>query len=370
MIGGHPYTASHLPGFHDVDPLHTGQGFYGSGAMSIQPFAMNSVDDFQARHLDDDTVAGRAAFLQSDEYTRAYNEVKNYGGDGVTTPTLRTAEQTTIAKFWGYDGRPGLGTPPRLYNQIVQGIAIQQHNTEADNARLFALVNVAQADAAVASWNTKYDDAFWRPIMGVRNGALDGNANTTGDLNWTPLGAPASNPRPGDTNFTPPFPSYTSGHATLGGAVFETLRLFYGRNNIAFDVHSDEFNGVTKDADGTVRPEVVRHFTSFTQARNENAMSRIYLGIHWRFDATEGIAQGSRIADYAFHHVMGLKHQAGQTSSTTQAAMLGALSGSNRNSDSSSIQPTGMHPINSTIAQSTDEVLTDYTPEDTDGIEF
>ena len=181
------YVSNGLAGFHDVDPLHAGQGFYAAGAMNVDPFAISSLEDFPARQLDDGTPAGRAAFLQSEEYTRAYEEVMALGGDGDTTPTERTAEQTVIGIYWGYDGRPGLGTPPRLYNQIVRTIADKKDNTEAENARLFALVNIAMADAGLAAWNDKYDLAFWRPILGIRNGDADGNVETTGDADWRPL---------------------------------------------------------------------------------------------------------------------------------------------------------------------------------------
>lgn len=298
------YVPSGLPGFHASDPLHPNQGFYASGAMDVTTFCVPSLDDFEARRLDDGTPAGRAAFLQSKEYTAAYKEVMALGGDGTTTATERTKAQTTIGIYWGYDGRPGLGTPPRLYNQIVRTIAGQQHNSEAQNARLFALVNLAMADAGLAAWNTKYDDAFWRPIMGIRNGNDDGNRKTAGDETWSPLGAPASNPRPGETNFTPPFPAYTSGHATFGAAAFQVLKLFYGRDNIHFSFMSDEFNGVTRGADGHVRPVVVRSFRSFSQAKIENAQSRIYLGIHWAFDRDEGIKQGDAVGNYVFEHML------------------------------------------------------------------
>jgi hypothetical protein len=302
------YTPSGLPGFHAPDPLHPNQGFYASGGGNIGPFAMGDVTHFEAPHLDDNTAAGRAAFLKSDTYTQAYNEAMSLGGNGTTTPTQRTAEQTMIGTFWAYDGRPGLGTPPREYNQIVRVIATQQHNTESQNARLFALVNIAMADAGVAAWDTKYEDAFWRPIMGIEYGDSDGNPNTAGDINWQPLGAPASNPRPGETNFTPPFPAYTSGHATFGAAMFETLKNFYGRDDITFSFVSDEFNGKTKDASGHVRPVVKRTFHSFTEAKLENAESRIYLGIHWSFDRDEGVKQGDQVADYVFQHILSPNH--------------------------------------------------------------
>ncbi len=298
------YVPNGKPGFHNVDPLHPDQGFYGAGAVEISPFAVQSADQFQSAPLDDGTPEGRIAFMQSEEYRKAFEEVKALGGDGITTPTSRTAEQTEIGKFWGYDGRPELGTPPRLYNQIVRHIAEQEGNSEADNARLFALVNISMADAGITSWNTKYDDAFWRPILGIRGGDVDGNPDTIGDSNWQPLGAPASNPRPGDTNFTPNFPSYTSGHATFGAATFQTLARFYGTDNIHFSFVSDELNGKTIDADGSVRPLVERSFSSLTEAKVENAQSRIYLGIHWAFDATDGIEMGDAVADYVFDHLL------------------------------------------------------------------
>jgi hypothetical protein len=302
-IGGE-YLPNGAPGFHDVDPLHTDQGFYAAGGKTMTPFAMPDVNNFPARSLDDASIEGRLAFLQSPEYTAAYNEVLAVGSDGISAPTERTEEQTIIGIYWGYDGRPGLGTPPRLYNQIVRQVASQEGNTVAENARLFALVNIAMADAGVASWNTKYHDAFWRPVMAVRSADDDGNDATIADADWTPLGAPASNPRPGETNFTPPFPAYTSGHATFGAAALEILERFYGRDDISFSFISDEFNGVTIGADGHVRPVVERTFGSFTQAKIENAQSRIYLGIHWRFDADEGIRQGDAVANFVFDHLL------------------------------------------------------------------
>jgi hypothetical protein len=299
-----PYVPNGLKGFHNVDPTHPGQGFYAPDYQSVTPFALRSANQFEPPALDDGTPAGRAATLKSLPYTLAYYEVFALGGDGVTTPTLRTPEQTMIGMFWGYDGRPGLGTPPRLYNQIVRTVAAEEHNTEAENARLFALVNLAMADAGLVAWNRKYDDDFWRPILGIRGGGSDGNPFTIGDPNWTPLGAQVSNPRPGETNFTPNFPSYTSGHATFGAAMFQTLTRFYGTDDITFTFVSDEFNGITRGADGQVRPVVSRTFHSFSQAAEENGQSRIYLGIHWAFDKTQGIRSGDQVANYIFSNFL------------------------------------------------------------------
>jgi hypothetical protein len=116
------------------------------------------------------------------------------------------------------------------------------------------------------------------------------------------MGAPASNLH--GPNFTPPFPAYPSGHAGFGGAVFEILRKFYGTDRIAFTFVSDEFDGVTADNTGVVRVLAPRSFSTLSEAEEENGQSRIYLGIHWSFDKTEGIAQGRRVADWVFQHAL------------------------------------------------------------------
>src|SRR5439155_98820 len=140
---------------HNEDPLHPGQGFLGPGWGNVTPFALTSGSQFRAP---------APPALTSKAYADAFNEVKALGGDGIITPTVRTPEQTIVGIFWGYDASPNLGTPPRAYNQIARIIAQQQGNTEVQNARLFALVNLAMADAAIAAWDTKYEYSFWRPI--------------------------------------------------------------------------------------------------------------------------------------------------------------------------------------------------------------
>src|SRR3989441_1186457 len=242
--------------------------------------------------------------LDSSEYTAAFDEVKRLGGDGVVTHTERTDDQTIAGIFWAYDGTPSLCAPPRLYNQIAMQIADQMGSTGAEVARLLALVNVAMADAGIALWESKYYYEFWRPITGIREADVDGNPLTVGDPTWAPLGAPFSNGGgpPFPPNFTPPFPAYPSGHAGFGGALFQTLRNFYRTDDIAFTFVSDEFNGVTQDNQGTVRPLIPRRFSSLSQAEEENGQSRIYLGIHWAFDKTQAIAQGRRVADYVFEN--------------------------------------------------------------------
>ena len=253
--------------------------------------------------------------MTSPEYAAAYNEVKRLGGDGVVTPTERTPEQSFIGVFWAYDGTPSLCAPPRLYNQITVQIADQKKISGIELARLLALVNVALSDATLTCWESKYHYDIWRPITGIRESDLgtgpmglgDDNPATVGDPTFSPLGAPASNLN--GPNFTPPFPAYPSGHASMGGALFQMLRRYYGTDDLPFTFVSDEFNGVTKANDGTtVRPYIPRSFAKLSDAEEENGQSRIYLGIHWSFDKTEGIALGRRVADYIFDHAFQPKH--------------------------------------------------------------
>jgi len=261
----------------------------------VKPFVLRSASQFR--------IPPPPA-MTSARYTRAFNEVKRLGGDGLITPTERTAEQTIAGIYWGYDGTPNLSAPPRLYNQIAVHIANQNGTgqTRVENlARLLALVHTSMADAGIACWESKFVYKFWRPVGAIREADTDGNPNTTIDPSFTPLGAPASNVVPG-VNFTPPFPAYASGHATFGSALFQTLRRFYGTDRIRFTFVSDEFNGVTTDNQGNVRPRIPRTFASLSAAEEENGQSRIYLGIHWEFDKAEGMLQGRRVADFVMNN--------------------------------------------------------------------
>ncbi|PZR92600.1 MAG: hypothetical protein DLM68_02020 [Hyphomicrobiales bacterium] len=163
-------------------------------------------------------------------------------------------------------------------------------------ARLFALINVAMADVGIASWESKFFYQYWRPVTAIRNAAR----GLPRDPGFYPLGAQATNTIMGP-DFTPPFPSYTSGHATLGGALFEILRQFWP-DATSFTFISDEWNGKNKDDEGNIRPLRPASYKSFSQAETGNAQSRIYMGIHWQFDADEGIKQGNKVGDFVFAH--------------------------------------------------------------------
>ena len=289
---GIEYITSDVPPHWQQDPISQIPVALGARWSEVDPFAIPSASQFR-------TPATPA--LGSRAYAEAFEEIVELGGDGVVTPTTRTAAQTIAGTYWGYDGTPGLGTPPRLYNQIAAQIAQQRGSNVVQTARLLALLNVALADAGLVAWESKYFWDYWRPVTAVRRAGEDGNPATGAIANFTPLGAPASNMI--GPNFTPPFPAYPSGHATLGGATFQMLRRFYGTDRIAFTFVSDEFNGVTRDNQGNVRPRLPRSFGSLSQAEEENGQSRINLGIHWEFDKTQGIARGRSIADYVMGNV-------------------------------------------------------------------
>lgn len=206
--------------------------------------------------------------LTSTDYAEAFAEVASLGSK---TSAARTAEQTQIALFWADGG--GTATPPGHWNRIAHDVSISRALSTRENATLFALLNVALADAAIAAWDAKYAHNFWRPVAAIREAGTDGNDATMPDSAWEPLIA------------TPPFPCYVSGHSTFSGAAAELLSLFFGTDEIAFTATSDAL------------PGVAREFASFTAAAQEAGLSRIYGGIHYSFDDLDGQTLGREIAD-------------------------------------------------------------------------
>lgn len=291
------YAASMHPGAHRPEPSNPSQGyhapFYGARAKCFAVTARHELDAPPARG--------------SSGYQKALKQVRGKGISPELMGTLpaefkkRSVDETLIGLFWAFDGARELGTPPRLYNQIVRQVAMTRGNTVDQNARLFALVNAAMGDAGILAWDQKYIHNLWRPVLGIREHDASmgpaaptpvGNIDNDCDPSWLPLGAPASNSL--DRNFTPPFPAYPSGHATFGAAAFHMVRLFYGvapGDRSADTVHtesftSDELNGVTRDNTGTIRPRHVRRWPGgLWQMIEENGFSRIFLGVHWSFDA-------------------------------------------------------------------------------------
>ena len=171
-----PYVPGTAPGQWRLTPP-TYTVAWGPEWGNVTPFAIKS----PAAYLPPPPPA-----LNSAAYAAALNQVESLGALNSTT---RTPDQTQAAFFWSYDD-PTTGTPPVHFDQIVEDIALQQHNTLAQDARLFGLVNVAMGDTAIAVWNAKYDYNFWRPITAIQLASTDGNPATTADPTWTPLGSP------------------------------------------------------------------------------------------------------------------------------------------------------------------------------------
>jgi hypothetical protein len=213
--------------------------------------------------------------LDSPEFTAAFREVKLLGR---VDSTLRTPEQTQIALFWA-DGA-GTATPPGHWLVIAAGISLQRNLTLAENARLFALLSMTVADAAIVSWDHKYAFDDWRPITAIQQANTDGNPLTQADPGWLPL------------IVTPPFPSFTSGHSTFSASSSRLVAHFFGTDDISFSTTSDGL------------PGVVRSFDRLSQAGEEAGQSRIYGGIHWQYDNTVGLASGRALADHAFFNFL------------------------------------------------------------------
>jgi membrane-associated phospholipid phosphatase len=225
----------------------------------VTPFAISSTRDF---------LAAVPPALNSTAYTEAFREVRDLGRRDSAT---RTADQTTIAHFWNDDA--GTVTPPGHWNRIAQTVSRQRGLSLADNARLFALLNLSLADAGIVCWEGKFGYSYWRPITAIHEADLDGNPDTAPDRTWDSLLT------------TPPFPSYPSGHSTFSGAAAAALARFFGTDAIRFTIGSE----------GT--PDAQRSYDGFWAAAQEAGRSRIYGGIHYEFDNQEGLRTGRDLAD-------------------------------------------------------------------------
>jgi len=232
----------------------------------VTPFAMNSSSQFRP--------TGPPS-LDSQQYAADYDEVKDLGA---AVGSTRTEEQSEIALFWA-DGA-GTETPPGHWNSIAQIIGDAQGNTLEENARLFALLNIAMADAAICAWDAKYTFDFWRPVTAI--------AFAEPQLNWMSF------------IVTPPFPDYVSGHSTFSAAAATILPLFYGTEDLPFITGSDFL------------PGVYRSFATCLDAAGEAAVSRIYGGIHFRSASEDGLQAGINIGEWTATHYLLPTHNRGR----------------------------------------------------------
>lgn len=211
--------------------------------------------------------------LDSAAYADEVNQVRLLGR---VDSSLRTPDQTEIARFWS--NGVATVTPPGHWNQIAANVAKDRRTSLAENARLFAQLNVALADAGIATWECKYRYNRWRPVTAIERAGEDGNAATESDPHWSSL------------ILNPAFPEYVSGHSAFSGAAAAVLASFFGSDEVPFTIGSDSLPGVT------------RSFKSFSQAAEESGISRVYGGIHFMSANREGLALGRKVADHVLRH--------------------------------------------------------------------
>jgi hypothetical protein len=321
-----PTTYIPRPRGHNVDPFNADQGFYGVAWGRYTPL--------------DPSFGNPASYGPPEppregdtEYERDFEEVRRLGAlrsDGPTTDQIR------LGLFWAYDGARLIGTPPRLFNQIIRQIIVDDDMSLPEMARCLAICNLAMADGGIVAWEAKYRYSVWRPVVAIQH-ALRGR-----EASWRPFGSPRTNPtqfalgrdaqfrataqtfmgatvnplpEPASRTldyklaaFTPNFPAYPSGHATLGTACFAALKLLRAerdrtrgnpdRLNPQIDFVSDELNGVSIDhLSNRPRPYLPQNYSSIDQMIEDNVRSRVHLGVHWHFDCEHGSTSGARVAE-------------------------------------------------------------------------
>ncbi|MEG3967005.1 phosphatase PAP2 family protein [Microcoleus sp. T2B6] len=231
----------------------------------VTPFAMTSGSQFRP--------PGPPA-LDSAKYAEELNYVKEIGKSDSLT---RTPDQTAIAKFWANGA--GTFTPPGHWNQIAEETATLTATSLEDSAQLFALLNIALADAAISCWDAKYQYNLWRPVTAIRQAETDNNTDTTADPLWTPLLT------------TPPFPEYTSGHSTFSGAADPVMSSVFGSDY-----------GFADRGDRSVN--TLRTYQNFSEAADESGMSRIYGGIHFMSANVDGLSAGRKLGNYVLQNFL------------------------------------------------------------------
>ena len=228
---------------------------------SVKPFTLKSIQDFR--------FPGPPA-LTSARYAQDFNEVKAVGGKN---STQRTAEQTAIATLW----EP---TSPLTYNAVLRAMPELKQKNIVEQARVFALMNMAGSDALIVGWRDKYLILFWRPETAIRNADSDGNDATTADAAWEGLRSPF-----------PAHPEYPSGHALFTGVAETVLRDFFGTDRMTVTV---------------INPgeKITRTFKSFSEIAKSVEDARVWAGIHFRSADIDGTEMGRRIAEYALKNCM------------------------------------------------------------------
>jgi len=246
-------------------------------AANVRPFILTSGSQFRP---------GPPPALSSSEWVTAYNEVKTYGG---ATGTMRTADETKIAKFWS-------ANTIRQYNRVARDITDAKGFSLVQTARLAAMVNDVAADAGISVMDAKYHYLFWRPItaidpssvsssdgFGPTTGFSDGNSATVEQTGWKPLLA------------VPNHPEYPSAHGSVSGALTRVFASVLG-NQLNIDIHGFDPNGAPGNFDA------LQHFNTADDLTSQIVNARVWAGLHYRFSGQAGVALGTSIGDYDLKH--------------------------------------------------------------------
>ncbi len=233
----------------------------------VTPFALERANQFRP---------GPPPDLTSDTYSDAFNEVKTFG---ITNGTASSADQALTGRFWN-------GAIQNYWNEIAQTAVLAHRLTTAQSARLFALLNLSVADSVIAFYDAKYTYNFWRPVTAIRSADTDNNPETVADPNWLP-----------EVGNTTPDPSFPGAHAVISAAASSVLISFLREKHFDFNVTSE------------VLPGVERSFHNLSDAAQEATLSRIFAGVHFRFDLTAGDRLGRDVADFILDHLLLPRHR-------------------------------------------------------------
>jgi hypothetical protein len=262
-----PFVFGNAPGDYQSTPPNFPKQPQFTHWSRVTPFTLERVSQFRL---------GPPPALTSDTYTDAFNEVKSLG---IAKSTTASAEQALTGRFWN-------GAIQNYWNEIAQTLSVTQNLTTAQNARLFALLNLTLADGVIAFYDTKYTYNFWRPVTAIRAADTDNNPDTAADPNWLP-----------EVGNTTPDPSYPGAHAVISAAAACVLTSFFKRDHFDFNLTSE------------VLPGVERSFSRISAAAEEATLSRIFGGVHFRFDLTTGQRLGHEVAEFVVDNFLTRTHE-------------------------------------------------------------
>ena len=261
---GRDATVTYVPGSGPGVYVPTPPAFLAAQAPEtpfVQPFVLKDASQFRPEN---------PLSLSSDDWARDYNEVKELGA---AVGSARTPEQTDIARFWS-------DNPPLQWNRAWRALSVAKGLGLADNARYFAMLTSASADALIACWDAKYAYNFWRPVTAIRAGDSDGNPDTAPDATWIGL------------LITPNHPEYPAAHGCFSGASTQTLKYFFGTDEIPFSIDST--------VAGVVTP--IRTYARLSDALAEVLDARIYGGMHYRHSTLIGANVGKQVSRFTTRH--------------------------------------------------------------------